>query len=63
MDNYPLWYESIEDKDINDLLMQDIKEMFIDVDDLQTAKEYAEKIADQTKWEEQYGQEEGGLDQ
>lgn len=55
MDNYPLWYESIEDKDINDLLMQDIKEMFIDVDDLQTAKEYAEKIADQTKWEEQYG--------
>lgn len=61
MDNYPLWYEVMEDEPTTtELLQRDIKEMFADIEELLDEQEYADEIANQ---EQKYGEEREGMDQ
>ena len=61
MDNYPMWYEVIEDEPTTtELLQRDIKEMFADIEELLDEQEYADEIANQ---EQKYGEEREGMDQ
>lgn len=61
MDNYPMWYEVMEDEpSTTELLQRDIKEMFADIEELLDEQEYADEIANQ---EQKYGEEREGMDQ
>ena len=59
MDNFPLWYEAIEDElTTTELLQRDIKEMFADFEEI--LDEYADEVADQ---ELKHGEQREGMDQ
>ena len=61
MDNYPMWYEVMEDEpSTTELLQRDIKEMFADIEELLDEEEKADAIQDQ---EQKYGEEREGMDQ